>query len=72
MIKIKMTLSGMHCGSCASNIERAVSKIKGVKTISVRMMTHTGVVEAEDFVTDYDLEKAVSRAGYKVMKIERS
>jgi len=33
-------------------------------------MTKKGFVEAEDGVSDKDLEKAVSRAGYKLIKIE--
>lgn len=72
MKKLKLSISGMHCGSCAGNIERSVSKVSGVKSVSVRMMSNTGVVECEDSVSDSELEKAVSRAGYKVMKIERS
>ena len=71
MKKIKLTITGMHCGSCAGNIERSVSKISGVKSVSVRMMTNSGIVEAEDSVSDADLEKAVARAGYKVLKVEK-
>ena len=71
MKKIKLTISGMHCGSCAGNIERSVGKISGVKSVSVRMMTNTGIVEAEDTVSDEDLKKAVARAGYKVLNVEK-
>ncbi len=71
MKKIKLTISGMHCGSCAGNIERSVSKVSGVKSVSVRMMTNTGIVECEDSVSDEDLKKAVAKAGYKVMKAEK-
>ena len=61
----------MHCGSCAGNIERSVGKVAGVKSVSVRIMNNTGVIECEDTVSDSDLEKAVARAGYKVVKIEK-
>jgi len=71
MKKIKLTITGMHCGSCAGNIERSVGKVPGVKSVSVRMMTNFGVVEAEDNVSEADLEKAVARAGYKVLKAEK-
>ena len=71
MKKIKLTILGMHCGSCAGNIERSIKKVSGVKSVSVRMMTNSGVVEAEDSVSDEDLKKAVSRAGYKVLKFEK-
>lgn len=71
MKKVKMTIQGMHCGSCAGNIERSVKKVEGVKSCSVSMMTNKGVVEAEDNVSEEDLKKAVSRAGYKVVNIEK-
>ncbi len=65
-----MTIEGMHCSSCAGNIERSVKKIPGVKEVSVSLMTRKGIVEAEDSVTEEDLKKAVARTGYKVVKIE--
>ncbi len=71
MKKVKLTILGMHCGSCAGNIERSIGKVAGVRSVSVRMMTNSGVVEAEDSVSDTDLEKAVVRVGYKVLKLEK-
>ena len=71
MKKLKLTISGMHCGSCAGNIERSLKKVSGVKTVSVSMMTNKGIVEAEDAVSDDDLKKAVARAGYKVLNVEK-
>ena len=71
MKKIKLTITGMHCGSCAGNIERSLKKVLGVKTASVSMMTNKGIVEAEDAVSNSDLEKAVARAGYKVLNVEK-
>jgi len=71
MKKLKLTISGMHCGSCASNIERSLKKVSGVKAANVSMMTNKGIVEADDAVSDEDLKKAVSRAGYKVLNVEK-
>lgn len=31
MEKLKFDISGMTCSSCASHVNRAVSKLKGVK-----------------------------------------
>lgn len=70
MKKVKVTIEGMHCSSCAGNIERSVKKIPGVKQVSVSLMTRKGIVEAEDSVTEEDLKKAVTRTGYKIVKIE--
>lgn len=70
MKKVKVTIEGMHCSSCAGNIERSVKKVPGVKQVSVSLMTRKGIVEAEDSVTEEDLKKAVTRTGYKIVKIE--
>ncbi len=70
MKKLKLIIEGMHCASCAANIERSLKNTKGVKTASVSLMLKKGTVEAEDSVSDDDLKKAVARAGYKLLKIE--
>ncbi len=70
MKKLKLTIEGMHCASCASNIERSLKKVKGVKEVSVSVMTKKGFVEIEDKVKEEDLKNAVSRAGYKVVNVE--
>lgn len=71
MKKLKLTIKGMHCGSCAGNIERSVKKVSGVKNVSVSMMTNKGIVEAEDSVSEEELKKAVARAGYSVVSVEK-
>ena len=61
----------MHCASCASNVERSLKKTPGVKEASVSLMLKKGRVEAEDSVSEEDLKKAVVRAGYKAVEMER-
>lgn len=70
MKKLKLSISGMHCASCASNIERSVSKVPGVKSCSASAITNKAVVECQDSTDKEEINKAVSRAGYKLMKIE--
>lgn len=70
MKKLKLMIEGMHCASCASNIERSLKKIKGIKEASVSLMLKRGTIEAEDSVSEDEIKKAVSRAGYKVTRIE--
>jgi len=70
MKKLKLIIDGMHCASCASNIEKSLRKVQGVKEVSVSLMLKKGTVEAEDFVKEEDIKKAVVRAGYKVVRIE--
>lgn len=71
MKKIKLTIEGMHCASCASNVERSLKKVSGVKEASVSLMLKKGTVETDNSVSDEELKKAVSRAGYRLIKIER-
>lgn len=71
MKKVKVTIEGMHCASCASNIERSLKKTAGVKEATISLMTKKGFVECEDNVSEDDIKKAVSRAGYKVTNMER-
>jgi len=70
-MKKKILIEGMHCASCASNIERSLKKVPGIKDVSVSLLTRKAIVEAEDKVTDEDMKKAVSRTGYKAVSIEK-
>ena len=71
MKKYKITISGMHCASCASNIERSLKKVSGVKEASVSLMLKKGTAVCEDFVPEEELKKAVARAGYKAVAMEK-
>lgn len=71
MKKIKITISGMHCASCASNIERSLKKTPGIKEASVNLIMKKGYVVADDNVSDEDVKEAVSRAGYKLSGVEK-
>ena len=70
MKKLKLTIEGMHCASCASNIEKSLKNTKGVKNASVSLMLKKGIVEADDKISEDELRKAVARAGYKINRIE--
>lgn len=70
MKKFKIGISGMHCASCASNVERSIRKISGVKDVSVSVLTNKSIVEAEDSVSEEALKQAVARTGYKVTEIK--
>ena len=60
----------MHCASCASNIERAVKKIKGVLSASVSVMTKKAIIEAEDNVNLEEIKKSISNIGYKIVNVQ--
>ncbi|PJE81898.1 heavy metal transport/detoxification protein [Candidatus Pacearchaeota archaeon CG10_big_fil_rev_8_21_14_0_10_32_42] len=69
-MKKKILIEGMHCASCATNVERSLKKLPGVESAAVSMMTRKAIVEVDERVKDEDLKKAVARAGYKAVSIE--
>lgn len=67
--KIKATISGMHCAACSANVERAVGKIKGIKSVSVSVMTNKAIIEADDSLKLEEIKKVIDGLGYKVVSI---
>jgi len=43
-----ITIEGMHCGSCANRITKALQKVKGVGKVSISAKKGQGVVLAKD------------------------
>ncbi|MBI2632511.1 heavy-metal-associated domain-containing protein [Candidatus Pacearchaeota archaeon] len=72
MKKATLYINGMHCASCASNIERSISKIPGTKNQRVNLIAKKGFVDCEDNIKEDDLKNAVKRAGYQAIKVEFS
>ena len=52
----------MTCSACVSHVEKAVSKVPGVKACSVSLVTNSMNVEGS--ASDKDIMAAVDRAGY--------
>jgi len=71
MKKLKLNISGMHCASCAVSIEKSLRKVKGIKDVRVSALINKAFVEGEDKVSEEEMKKAVERAGYKVVSIEK-
>jgi len=65
MKKVKLKIEGMHCASCAGNVEKGLKKVKGVKEVNVSVMTNKAIVQVEDSVKEEDLKKAIAFVGYK-------
>jgi len=70
MKKVKLTIEGMHCGSCAGNIEKAINKLPGIGSVGVSSMTNKAIIEADDSVSEDSLKQAVNEAGYKVVAVK--
>lgn len=55
-------ITGMSCGACAVRVEKAVSKVEGVDSCSVSLLTNSMGVEG--CARESDIIKAVTDAGY--------
>nr|MDO8099096.1 heavy metal translocating P-type ATPase [Candidatus Njordarchaeota archaeon] len=65
--KIVIKVTGMTCTSCAATVERALKKVKGVKSANVNIANEKAVVEYfPDKVSIFDLRKAIESVGYGV------
>src|SRR3989338_4294212 len=68
MEKIILNISGMHCASCASNIEEALKKVSGVLSAQVNFASEKAYIEFEPAsLSVRDLITAIDRAGYKAL-----
>ncbi len=56
------TVTGMSCAACSARVEKAVSKVPGVTSCSVSLLTNSMGVEGS--ATDQEIIKAVVDAGY--------
>ena len=56
------TVSGMSCAACSARVEKAVSKVDGVTSCSVSLLTNSMGVEGS--ATDAQIVEAVEQAGY--------
>ncbi len=46
--KQEFDITGMHCAACVKRVENVVSKIDGVETVKVNLLTRKGSVEYKD------------------------
>ncbi|OPX63610.1 MULTISPECIES: heavy metal translocating P-type ATPase [unclassified Methanoregula] len=69
--KAELKITGMHCATCAVNIEESLTKIKDVEKAQVNFGTDSAHVEFDpEKVTIHEIEKAVKDAGYDVVNQE--
>ena len=63
--RVQLSLSGMHCSSCAGLIERSLKKVPGVKEANVNFAAEKASVVFDEAQTPKEsLLKAVEKTGY--------
>ena len=63
---ISLPIEGMACASCVGRVERALSQVEGVQSVSVNLATERADIQANGSVDRGALVRAVEAAGYRV------
>jgi copper chaperone CopZ len=71
---IEMNVNGLVCAFCAQGIEKKLRKLPAAADVVVSLEQRLVAVSLKDGqdISDADLRKALTDAGYKVIGIERT
>ena len=68
-----LSVSGMTCGGCTSNVTRALKAVSGVSDVQVSLSAGEATVQYDERLTSPDqLKTAVKVAGYSVVDAPHS
>jgi len=68
MTNVTANISGMSCVACANNIEKILSKQKGVLQGKVNFATEKLTLEFDETLTGFDeIAKTIKKAGFKLL-----
>lgn len=68
IIKEKFKVGGMSCAACSARVEKAVSKVSGVKSVAVNLILGEMQVEYDEPASEKSIIAAVVGAGYTAKK----
>jgi len=71
-MKKRLTVEGMTCGKCVTNVKTALQGVHGIDNVDVHLKSQIVVVDGTDSVNDKEMKCAIEDAGYIVEKIERA
>jgi len=63
-------IEGMHCPHCSGSVQKGLSKIAGVTSVSVSLEDKQAVVECDESVTDEKIRGMIDLLDFKVVGIE--
>lgn len=64
MRRIGLSVGGMTCSGCVGTAQRALARVPGVRSASVKLDAARADVEADDMVDPAMLQQALEKAGY--------
>lgn len=68
IIKEKFKVGGMSCAACSARVEKAVSKVSGVKSVAINLILGEMQVEYGEPASEKSIIAAVVGAGYTAKK----
>jgi P-type Cu+ transporter len=68
--QVVMPLEGIHCASCVSKIEGALSSMEGIDKVSIHLPTKMAFVDySEKLISSADISNKIEEVGYKVLAV---
>ena len=71
METLTLHINGMSCGHCVGQVTKALTQLDGVQVNSVRV-GEAQVAYDRTLITQSDIARAVSEAGYEVRPVGRA
>ena len=66
--KVELSITDMHCATCAVNISKALQKKEGITSAQVNFASEKAYVEYLPFLNENELINTIKNAGYTAMK----
>ncbi len=71
MVKKKLKIEGMHCSSCALNIDFDLEDAKGVKSAKTSYGAQVTEVEFDpEKISDQEILETIKKTGYTAVSID--
>ncbi|NLK93713.1 MAG: heavy metal translocating P-type ATPase [Clostridiales bacterium] len=71
-MKTKFKITGMSCSACSTHIEKDVSKLHGINSVNVSLLTNSMEVDFDkDKLSEDDIISAVTKSGYGASLFEK-
>lgn len=72
-LSLNIPIGGMSCAACAARLEKEISRLRGVKSVSVNLATERATVNfSPGALRRSDIREAVERAGYRVLDMVKN
>ncbi|MEX0995395.1 MAG: copper ion binding protein, partial [Balneolaceae bacterium] len=65
-----LKIEGMHCASCVHSVQQSLERLDGVREVNVNLADKSAKVTYSGELSPDQFEKAISRAGYKLLREE--